>query len=227
VANRERGEQRLVVAGVAYVLRLTVAAACELQDRSGRTFDAITAGVAIGRMVDLRWLLWAALQDRHASEFQTAETAGALIDRAGGVFAIRLPLAEFVELNRNPDLIPARKGTPPEPAADTWRRLYIQIRANGIGAEAFWQLSLREAWMELAVVKEQHRQRVELAYNIEYMARQKVLDRKAFDTLAGPTHRRPQSLEEQRAVMYQLSGNLGIPLIRVPYARAAAPSEAA
>ncbi len=105
MANRERGELRLVVAGgVSYTLRLTTNACAELEDfADGRTSDEVTAGVNRGSFRDVRLMLWMALRDRHP-DVATDDPAclaaiGDLIDAAGGRRAVIATLRALVLLN--------------------------------------------------------------------------------------------------------------------------------
>lgn len=100
MANRERGELRLVAGGVDYTIRLTTNASAELEDRSGQTFQQhLDAWTYKASTVALRWLVWALLQDRHASAIQTVQDAGRIIDQAENLPDL---LLAFVALNLEP-----------------------------------------------------------------------------------------------------------------------------
>lgn len=223
MANRERGDVDLALSGVVYRLRLTVAAVCDLEDRTGRTLETITKGLSRGQVRDVRAVLWAALQPSHASAFSSFDSVGALIDAADGPASVLKALSPFLLLNMAPKrLQPRRKAKAPKPETETWRRLYVDLRASGLPAGAFWDLSLRELWMEIDVVRAKTRRSAELAYMIEFMARQERISGKSIDQLV-PSIDAPvrQSYEEMRAVLESLSGSLGRPLIRIPYKAAA------
>jgi hypothetical protein len=206
VANRERGDLRLVVGDDVYTLRLTIEACCALEDMAARDLDAITVGVNRGRLTDLRWLLWAALQPYHASVYAQPNGVTALIERCG-IPTIRRVLREFLILNG--DDRPATKSSARSEAAplSTWRDFYVELRAHGMPGEAFWRLSLRELWRELAAVHrqaEQARDRdVAQAWWIAALVWQKQLP--ALATLLGrrppSTTDQPQSWQEMKAAM--------------------------
>lgn len=157
VANRERGELRLVARDREYVLRLTVEACCHLEDLADRTLKSVIDGANQGSATDIRLLMWAALQAFHREAAQTVTAVGNLIDRFGGVPAAHEVLGRLVALNlddepedEKPSGAEAQK--PPE---NRWRRLYIDARKAGIQPETFWSFSLRELWRELAAQREQ------------------------------------------------------------------------
>lgn len=170
MANRERGELRLVAPDRTFVLRLTVAACCELEDQADRTLADLIAGANAGRATDLRWLLWAALQDRHAAQVPTPSQAGTLADRLGGVRALRAAVVALIRLNED--------DSPPEPShgssttdepGSRWRRLYIDARRAGIAPDQFWRLSLRELWRELAAQREVRREAIDRDRTVAWM----------------------------------------------------------
>ncbi len=82
MANPERGEVRVTVAGVDYLLRYTTNAICTLEERTEeravpllKRFAAMDTGMA-----DLRVIVWAGLLDHQPAT--TLEDAGAVIDAA-------------------------------------------------------------------------------------------------------------------------------------------------
>ena len=82
MANPERGEVRVTVAGVDYLLRYTTNAICTLEQRTEeravpllKRFAAMDTGMA-----DLRVIVWAGLLDHQPDT--TLEDAGAVIDAA-------------------------------------------------------------------------------------------------------------------------------------------------
>lgn len=157
VANRERGELRLVARDRAYVLRLTVEACCHLEDLADRTLTAVIDGANRGSATDIRLLMWAALQPFHREAAQTVTGVGNLIDRMGGVPAAHEALERLVALNLDdaPDDDTADEAATNRPPENRWRRLYIDARKAGIQPETFWSFSLRELWRELAAQREQ------------------------------------------------------------------------
>jgi len=93
MANRERGEHRLVVDGREYVLALTMNARCELEERLSTadkdvTFREVLAAINRGKETALRAFLWACLLEHHGDEFTTPKSVGALIQAAGGAATI-------------------------------------------------------------------------------------------------------------------------------------------
>ncbi len=159
MANRERGELRLVARHRSYVLRLTVSAVCTLEDRTDSTLGEIITRINAGSATDLRWLFWAALQDRHAAEAETLEDAGTIGTNAGGIDGIMSALGRLIHVNEDDsrdDQTNEPADAPPEPGS-RWRRLYIDARVAGLSPEQFWGLSLRELWLERAAQRERDR----------------------------------------------------------------------
>lgn len=130
MANRERGEMRLQAGATEYTLRLTLNAACELEDRSGKTLQELqTAAVTRGSMTAFRWLLWGALQDRHGDSVKTPQDAGQVLEAAGGIEALIDRMAEFMTLNAPPEEIAESNGQGGAP-----RPPEVVGRAGPIGA---------------------------------------------------------------------------------------------
>lgn len=164
MANRERGEYRLVARHRSYVLRLTVEACCELQDRTNRALTEVIAGINAGQATDIRGLIWAALQDRHGHEMPTLEDAGRFIDESGGLVAIVPHVVALVALNEDDRPTQRRNASGPAAngaAVNPWRRLYMDARRAGVSPSEFWSLSLKELWRELAGYEEQREHEVE------------------------------------------------------------------
>lgn len=111
MANRQRGEIEVLLDGVAYTWRLTTNAACALETRTGQKFGDVVAAVDGMSLRAVRDLVWLALQDYHADEFPTAESAGELIDRIGFVAAIE-KVRELFEVNQPPAGAQANPQTP-------------------------------------------------------------------------------------------------------------------
>lgn len=203
MANRERGELRLVAPDRSYLLRLVVETCCELEDRTSCELSVIVAGANAGRATDLRWLLWAGLQDAHASAFPTPEDAGRLADRLGGLAALRSVVVALIQLNEDDSPPEDASGqAAAEPPGSRWRQLYIDARRAGIAPDQFWRLSLRELWRELAAQRETQRQVLErdrtLAWMTAALSRTKTLP--ALDRFIG---RRPvqQTPEQMRGML--------------------------
>lgn len=206
MANRERGELRLVTPERTYTLRLTVGHCCELEDQTQQDFDTLTARVNRGRVVELRWLLWAALQPYHAPRFPSVESVSSVLDSTGR-FAIRASLQEFLQLNQ--DDSPPRpderaKGESEPESGSLWRRLYVDARAHGIPTETFWAFSLRELWREMAAIRQydqaERDARITQAWWIAALVWQRKLPE--LDQLLKPSDpkpNRPQTWQEMRA----------------------------
>jgi hypothetical protein len=104
MANPERGEQQFTAGDETYILRLTTAAARDVEARTGRTLRDIQLGATLrGSVTDSCWLLWAALQNRHAATIKTLDDIDRLVDAAGGFDAINAQLETFMALNAAPD----------------------------------------------------------------------------------------------------------------------------
>lgn len=99
MANRERGEMRLATPTQTYTLRLTTNACVDLEDRSGKLVDEVIRGAYRGSVRDLRWLLWASLQDGHADTVKEPTDVGVIIDDAGGIKGVLAQMIAFVKLN--------------------------------------------------------------------------------------------------------------------------------
>ncbi len=104
MANPERGEQEFVAGDHTYILRLTTAAACELETKTGRTLRDIQLGSTMrGSITDSCWLLWASLQGHHADRVKTLSDVQQIVDAAGGFTGIDEQLEAFMKLNAAPD----------------------------------------------------------------------------------------------------------------------------
>lgn len=117
MANKERGEMTLVAGADTYVLRLTTNACCELEDKSAKLLDDIVRGAMRGSVRDLRWLLWASLQDKHHETVKSPVDAGEVIDAAGGIQGVLRQMTAFMKLNADPDPPKAEEGAKPDPPA--------------------------------------------------------------------------------------------------------------
>ncbi len=83
MANKERGEVDLVARGKTYTLAITTNGACELEAASGRKLETIFRGARERSIVDMRWMIWGALQEHHGDEIKTPKDAGEFLDDAG------------------------------------------------------------------------------------------------------------------------------------------------
>lgn len=88
----------------------------------------------------------------------------------------------------------------------------MDARRLGLSGAEFWQLRLRELWLELEAGQQRERRAYERdvthAWFVEYMARQKELSGQTLAKLL----RRPgerQTLDEQRAVVEQIRAHFG------------------
>jgi hypothetical protein len=102
MANRERGEVDLTVAGKAYTLRLTTNGICELESRTKVTLGQVFVALRMVDFTKTRELLFQALQEHHAKDFGDLKRVGVLIDKAGGLLDDKSPvivaLSELFEL---------------------------------------------------------------------------------------------------------------------------------
>lgn len=99
MANKERGELRLAAGDQEYTLKLTTNACCEMEDRAGKVFDRVISDAGRGSLRDVRWLLWAALQEHHGDTVKTAPDAGRVIDEMGGLAKVAIKINELMALN--------------------------------------------------------------------------------------------------------------------------------
>jgi hypothetical protein len=114
MANRERGEVEVILDGKAFTWRLTTNAACALETRTGQTFGAVLTAADTLSLRALRDVVWLLLQDYHAAEFPTAESAGEFIDRMGMLTAV-VKFRELLEVNQ-PRAGGTQAANPPMPA---------------------------------------------------------------------------------------------------------------
>lgn len=209
MANRERGEFRLVARDRSYTLRLTVEACCELEDRTDRTLSQVIDEVNAGRATAIRTLLWASLQAYHSEQCQTWSAAGTLIDELGGLPRVLPLLSDFMQLNEDDSdrPTPGREGQPAKEAPTRrWRRLYIDARKAGIEPALFWGFSLRELWRELEARREQweaewKRDR-ELAWHTAALTRCEKMP--SFQQFTGIRARQKQTPEEMKNALTML-----------------------
>ncbi len=115
MANPERGEVDLVTPTKTYTLFLSTNALCAMQQRTGKTFGQLMAGIFQLDMVALRALTHAVLQRYHAKEFPNEESVGPLIDSVK-YKAISDTLAALFTLNTPPaeEKKPSGSANPPQ-----------------------------------------------------------------------------------------------------------------
>ena len=113
MANPERGELDIEVAGTTYTLKLSTNAAATLQGRHKRSLGQMLREGDDLDVVAIRGILWCLLQKHHAAAFKTEEQVGDLIDAAGGFKAIIDKIGEVFALNADPN------GTAPATATGT------------------------------------------------------------------------------------------------------------
>lgn len=103
MANRERGEFRLVAGEKSYLLRITTNACCELEDLAARPLDSVISGANRGHVRDVRLILWAALREHHpelaTDDKDSLKAVGTLIDAAGGLSGILAQVKALIALN--------------------------------------------------------------------------------------------------------------------------------
>lgn len=117
-ANKERGEVALTVGDQSYVLKLTTNAVCEMETLSGRTFDQTLIRIQQGSLTDLRFFLWATLQEKHPT--LTVLDVGRLIDDAGGLAGLKDKIEQVVGLNTEEASKPtSTDANPPQAHAGT------------------------------------------------------------------------------------------------------------
>jgi len=181
-----------------------------MEDRSGKTLDALITGANSGSVKALRWVVWASLQDRHALEFQNIDDVGVVMDAIGGVTAARKQIGAFLTANieHRPEEQETEGST--EKAKPTWREMYIQARTRGVAAEAFWSLSLLELWREVAAWNERERDEwnrdMRVAWTTAALSNQRKLP--SLDSLirkANTAAPKKQTWQDMKAYMKALS----------------------
>lgn len=114
MANKERGEWTLVAGPDRYTLRLTTNACCELEEFAGRLFEEIQARANRGSLVNLRFLLWAALQEHHADlatpDKDGLKRIGEIIDAGGGIPGLITQVKAFLLWNADSGEAPKKAG---------------------------------------------------------------------------------------------------------------------
>jgi hypothetical protein len=118
MANPERGEVALVVAGRAYTLKLSMNAAVTLERKLKKRIGQIMQEASALSFESIRLVVWLLLQKHHAEDFTTEDKAGELIDDAGGVQVFFSALQALTEANQ-PEGVAA---DPPEAQDGTGER---------------------------------------------------------------------------------------------------------
>ncbi len=128
MANKERGEVCLVARDKAYTLAMTTNGACELEAASGRKLEQVFRGALSYSLVDMRWMVWGALQEHHSDEIKTPKDAGRFIDDAGGLAKVWTALNAFQQANADTSTDQkAEAGKASDP-------LIAQVEVNGNGS---------------------------------------------------------------------------------------------
>lgn len=116
MANQQRGEVGVEVDGKRYTLRPAFNSICELEDLTGKSWEAVGDDARSGRVnAGLRAVVWCLLNDEHSAEIRTLKDAAIWIDRAGGPIAVQSLVTQVFELNGTPH--EAQPETPPEAQA--------------------------------------------------------------------------------------------------------------
>jgi hypothetical protein len=124
VANRERGEQALVVGDRTLIARVTTNACVELEDFApGKNWDLVRVAASRGSRRDLRLFFWTIFRDHHpelcTDDVGCLKAIGELIDQAGGSDSKPLGkwIGQFAKLNEElaEGLQKKAKGGKPEP----------------------------------------------------------------------------------------------------------------
>lgn len=125
MANQERGEMTLVCGAQTFVLRLTTNACCELEARSGKTYEEhLRDWNKLHRVTAFRWLVWVCLQDQHAEVAKTPEMVGPILDGCDQKQVMKV-MAAFIAMNNDEvkkliaaGLLSEQKADPPRAQVD-------------------------------------------------------------------------------------------------------------
>lgn len=124
MANRERGEVSIEIAGKTYTLAMTLNAMVALEDmfstaEKAVTFDEIAGLADRGSVKHLRACFWAVLQEHH-SDIQLTDVSGLVAD-AGGIGAFSVKLQELAKVSapdaRDLNRLGVKPGNPPQAQA--------------------------------------------------------------------------------------------------------------
>lgn len=84
MANAERGEVVMTIAGREFTLMLSMEAGCQIQQRMKKTVGELMLAADRLDYEAIRVLMWAALQFHHGDEFKTIDKVNGLLNAAGG-----------------------------------------------------------------------------------------------------------------------------------------------
>jgi hypothetical protein len=114
MANKERGEWILVAGDDRYTLRLTTNACCELEAFCGGFFEDIQAKANRGSFINIRLLLWAALQAHHndlaTDDDDGLKRVGDIFDAGGGLRKLMPQIKAFISWNGDMGDVPKKAG---------------------------------------------------------------------------------------------------------------------
>lgn len=206
MANRERGEYRLQVRDRSFTLVLTLAVVADLEDRSGLEFPDLVAQSNDGSVTALRWILWATLQERHRVVVSSVEDAGRLMDAIGGPAASVGVLAAFLARNVDTEAPPPKPGRLAAQTKRSWRALYLDARSLGLTPDAFWSLTLRELWLEVAATRQRFDRDVTMAWQMAVLSRTKEIPTLASLLSTSGTAQSGQDLVHAMATIADLYG---------------------
>jgi hypothetical protein len=133
MANRERGEIRIEIAGKSYTLVLNTNGLIALQDacstpKAITPIEDIYAAVMQGSLRHVRAFLWAALQKYHP-QFSLVDV-GDLIDQAGGITGMG-EIMQRVQRASEPDAADARELAKPGAGANPPKARVRRRRGTG------------------------------------------------------------------------------------------------
>lgn len=114
LANPERGEVSMDIAGTTYTLKLSMNAAVALERKLKKRIGQLLAEVNALGLDATRTMVWLLLQKHHAADFKTEDAVGNLIDDAGGIQAFFETLKALFEANA-PETAAGADGQPPNP----------------------------------------------------------------------------------------------------------------
>lgn len=98
----EQGEVDITIAGEVYTLKLSMKAACQIQQRMKKTVGELMLAAERLDYEAISSLMWAVLQHHHGDRFKTIDTVYGLLDKGGGPkpffeFARKLQEAEAMD----------------------------------------------------------------------------------------------------------------------------------
>lgn len=118
MANRQKGEVELSIAGTSYTLVMDISAICDLESLFSTpvrdaTIQEIGRSVERGSVRHIRGFLWAALRRHHKD--MTLDKVSALIEDAGGIGGFGETVGALAQ-SLVPDAEDQAKGTRPQTA---------------------------------------------------------------------------------------------------------------